>query len=249
MVSRPRLVISHADAARLEEIWKNHSTSILGMLRTFCSSPEDAQDALQELFLRIGKNPAVVESAKSQRAFLIVAARRIAIDIARKRSSEQARLESPESVEALHPAQESKKNDPELEAAISAVVQKLPPEQRAVFIAKIIQGKTLAVIAAEQNITLNTAASRLRYSLDKIRSQLRPHYEAMKNQTNSLSDSPERLIKPLEPKRVPSVLPGLEGVAAMTADDFHHDAEPEVVACELPPPSFENFEEPILLVC
>lgn len=267
MVSRPRLVISHADAARLEEIWKNHSTSILGMLRTFCSSPEDAQDALQELFLRIGKNPAVVESAKSQRAFLIVAARRIAIDIARKRSSEQARLESPESVEALHPAQESKKNDPELEAAISAVVQKLPPEQRAVFIAKIIQGKTLAVIAAEQNITLNTAASRLRYSLDKIRNQLRPHYEAMKNQTNSLSDSPERLIKPLEPKRVPSVFPGLDGVAAMAPDDsdnlciflppedegsfvpFEDGEQPTDSTDDAVIAEEEITEEPILVVC
>ena len=224
MIPRPRLAISPADAAKLEEIWKTHASIVLGMLRTFCSCPEDAQDALQELFLRIGKNPAVVESAKSPRAFLIVAARRIAIDLARKRDAEQTRIDSPEAVDALHPAQESIKNDPEVEAAISAAVKNLPLEQRAVFIAKIIQGKTLAVIAAEQNITLNTAASRLRYSLDKIRSQLRPHYEAMKNQTktpmkNTLSDSSERLIKPLEPKRVPSVLPGLDGVAAMAPDD------------------------------
>ena len=270
MVSRPRLVISHADAARLEEIWKNHSTSILGMLRTFCSSPEDAQDALQELFLRIGKNPAVVESAKSPRAFLIVAARRIAIDLARKRAAEQTRIDSPEAVDALHPAQESIKNDPEVEAAISAAVQKLPPEQRAVFIAKIIQGKTLAVIAAEQNITLNTAASRLRYSLDKIRSQLRPHYEAMKNQTkmkNTLSDSSERLIKPLEPKRVPSVFPGLDGVAAMAPDDsdnlciflppedegsfvpFEDGEKPTDSTDDAVIAEEEITEEPILVVC
>jgi hypothetical protein len=52
----------------------------------------------------------------------------------------------------------------------------------------------------------------LRYSLDRIRSWLRPYYEAMKNQTtkpNTLSDSSARLIKPLESKRVPSVVPGL----------------------------------------
>ena len=272
MIPRPRLVISPADAAKLEEIWKTHASIVLGMLRTFCSCPEDAQDALQELFLRIGKNPAVVESAKSPRAFLIVAARRIAIDLARKRAAEQTRIDSPEAVDALHPAQESIKNDPEVEAAISAAVQKLPPEQRAVFIAKIIQGKTLAVIAAEQHITLNTAASRLRYSLDKIRSQLRPHYEAMKNQTktpmkNTFSDSSERLIKPLEPKRVPSVAvdciflpPSHDGVDDASGEEFEiaycdpnsggnaweHAGTPTAV--ELPLDSSENEAEPEIVI-
>lgn len=249
---KPRLVLTASDAAKLERIWNDHATIVLGMLKAFCASPEDAQDALQELFLRVGKNIAVVESAKSPRAFLIVAARRIAIDTARKRAADQRRHESPEASEAVHPSPEPARNDPETAAAISAAVRELPPEQRAVFEAKILQGKTLAVIAAEQAITLNTAASRLRYSLDKIRARLRPHYTTMKNQTNkpnTLSDSPERLIKPLEPKRVPSVVPGLEGAAALAVEDIQPDAEPEVVACELPPPSFENFEEPILIVC
>ena len=236
---RPPLVLTRSDAAKLERIWNDHATTVLGMLKAFCASPEDAQDALQELFLRVGKNIAVVESAKSPRAFLIVSARRIAIDTARKRAADQRRHESPEAAEAVHPSPEPARNDPETAAAISAAVRELPPEQRAVFEAKILQGKTLAVIAAEQSITLNTAASRLRYSLDKIRARLRPHYTAMKNQTNkpnTLTDSPERLIKPLEPKRVPSVIPGLEGVAAMTADDFEN-------ICVLPPPEVLDLEE------
>jgi hypothetical protein len=44
----------------------------------------------------------------------------------------------------------------------------------------------------------------------------------MKNQptsANSASDSTTRLIRPLEPKRVPSVVPGLEGVAACAFED------------------------------
>jgi len=257
----PRLVISSADAAKLERIWKDHAPTVLAMLKTFCANPEDARDTLQELFLRIGKNPAVVESSKSPRAFLIVAARRIAIDVARKRTAEQTRLESPDAVEALHPVQGSIKNDPELEAAISGAVQNLPPEQRSVFIAKIIQRKTLAVIAAEQNITLNTAASRLRYSLDKIRSQLRPHYEAMNNQTNkptNLSDSSERLIKPLEPKRVPSVAvdciflpPPQDEIEIAYCDPmgggnaWENDGTPTAV--ELPLDSSENEAEPEIL--
>ena len=236
--NRPRLALSVTDAAKLERIWNEYAASVLGMLKAFCTCPEDAQDALQELFLRVGTNPSVVESAKSPRAFLIVSARRIAIDAARKRASDQRREESPEATEAVHPFPMAPKNDDDLALAISKALAELPPEQRFVFEAKVLHGKTLAVIATEQSITLNTAASRLRYSLDKIRGRLRPHYEAMNNQTTKshpLSDSSARLIKPLEPKRVPSVVPGLEGVAALAAADGHIESI--------------DIHEPILCVC
>ena len=239
--NRPRLALSVTDAAKLERIWNEHAASVLGMLKAFCTCPEDAQDALQELFLRVGTNPSVVESAKSPRAFLIVSARRIAIDAARKRASDQRREESPEAAEAVHPSPVVVKNDADLSSAILRALADLPSEQRIVFEAKVLQGKTLAVIATEQSITLNTAASRLRYSLDKIRGRLRPHYEAMKNQTTKshpLSDSSARLIKPLEPKRVPSVVPGLEGVAAFAVADGHIESidahEPILCVCPAP---------------
>ena len=248
--NRPRLALSVTDAATLERIWNEHAASVLGMLKTYCASPEDAQDTLQELFLRVGKNPSVVQSAKSPRAFLIVSARRIAIDAARKRASDQRREESTEAAEAVHPSPVAPKNDGDLAAAISKALAELPPEQRSVFEAKVLHVKTLAVIATEQSITLNTAASRLRYSLDKIRTRLRPHYEAMKNQTtksNTLSDSTARLIKPLEPKRVPSVVPGLEGVAAFAVADSHIESidAHEPILCVCPAPVEIPAPEPV----
>ena len=248
--NRPRLALSVTDAAKLERIWNEHAATVLGMLKAFCTCPEDAQDALQELFLRVGTNPSVVESAKSPRAFLIVSARRIAIDAARKRASDQRREESPEAAEAVHPSPVVVKNDADLSSAISRAVADLPSEQRIVFEAKVLHGKTLAVIATEQSITLNTAASRLRYSLDKIRGRLRPHYEVMKNQTTKshpLSDSSARLIKPLEPKRVPSVVPGLEGVAALAVADGHIESidAHEPILCVCPAPVELPAPEPV----
>lgn len=248
--NRPHLALSASDATKLERIWNEHATSVLGMLKSFCACPEDAQDALQELFLRIGKNPSFVESAKSPRAFLIVSARRIAIDAARKRAADQRREESLEATEAVHPAPVSVKNDADLANTISRALAALPSEQRIVFEAKVLHGKTLAVIAAEQSITLNTAASRLRYSLDKIRTQLRPHYETMKNQTtksHTLSDSSARLIKPLEPKRVPSVVPGLEGFAALAVAEDHTETLDvhEPILCICPAPVEISAPEPV----
>jgi RNA polymerase sigma-70 factor (ECF subfamily) len=246
---KPRLVLSASDAAKLEGIWKNHAQPVRSMLLAFCSNPEDADDALQELFLRLGRNPSVLENTKSPRAFLAVSARRIAIDHARKRASELRHSESPEAVEMLHPAASSAAPGDDLGAKILEALQSLPPEQRRVAESKLLHGKTLDAIAREEGVPLNTAASRLRYSLDKIRTRLRPIYKAMKNQptsANSASDSTTRLIRPLEPKRVPSVVPGLEGVAACAVEDSQEIPELPV---EIPQSENETAEEPILIVC
>ena len=246
---KPRLVLSASDAAKLEGIWKNHAQPVRSMLLAFCSNPEDADDALQELFLRLGRNPSVLENTKSPRAFLAVSARRIAIDHARKRASELRHSESPEAVEMLHPDASSAAPGDDLGAKILEALQSLPAEQRRVAESKLLHGKTLDAIAREEGVPLNTATSRLRYSLDKIRAQLRPIYKAMKNQptsANSASDSTTRLIRPLEPKRVPSVVPGLEGVAACAFDDSQEIPELPV---EIPQSENETAEEPILIVC
>ena len=247
--NKPRLVLSASDAAKLEDIWKNHAQPVRSMLLAFCSNPEDADDALQELFLRLGRNPSVLENTKSPRAFLAVSARRIAIDHARKRASELRHSESPEAAEMLHPAASSAAPGDDLGAKILEALQSLPPEQRRVAESKLLHGKTLDAIAREEGVPLNTAASRFRYSLDKIRAQLRPIYKAMKNQpasANPTSDSTTRLIRPLEPKRVPSVVPGLEGVAACAFEDSQEIPELPV---EIPQSENETAEEPILIVC
>jgi RNA polymerase sigma-70 factor (ECF subfamily) len=57
----------------------------------------------------------------------------------------------------------------------------LPPDQRAVVNLKLWEGLTFGQIADALDIPLNTAASRYRYGLDKLRERLRPLYEEMKN--------------------------------------------------------------------
>jgi RNA polymerase sigma-70 factor (ECF subfamily) len=56
----------------------------------------------------------------------------------------------------------------------------LPAEQRAVVHLKLWEGLTFEEIAVALEIPLNTAASRYRYGVDKLRQHLRPLYEEMK---------------------------------------------------------------------
>jgi RNA polymerase sigma-70 factor (ECF subfamily) len=56
-------------------------------------------------------------------------------------------------------------------------VESLPDEQRAVVELKLFDGLTFEEIAEVQGVPLNTAASRWRYGIERLRAILRPIYE------------------------------------------------------------------------
>ena len=56
----------------------------------------------------------------------------------------------------------------------------LPPDQRAVVHLKLWERLTFDAIAEPLDISQNTAASRYRYAIDKLRERLRPIYEEIK---------------------------------------------------------------------
>ena len=60
---------------------------------------------------------------------------------------------------------------------IEAALEELPPEQREVFIANEIEGKTFAELAAESGTSINTLLSRKRYAVLYLRRHLRNVYE------------------------------------------------------------------------
>jgi RNA polymerase sigma-70 factor (ECF subfamily) len=63
---------------------------------------------------------------------------------------------------------------------LSDALRDLPNEQRAVVHLKLWEGLTFDAIAEALGIPPNTAASRYRYGLDKLRHRLRPFYEEIK---------------------------------------------------------------------
>jgi RNA polymerase sigma-70 factor (ECF subfamily) len=56
----------------------------------------------------------------------------------------------------------------------------LPADQRAVVHLKLWSGLTFERIAEVLEVPLNTAASRYRYGLDKLRARLRPLYDEIR---------------------------------------------------------------------
>jgi RNA polymerase sigma-70 factor (ECF subfamily) len=64
--------------------------------------------------------------------------------------------------------------------ALAEALGTLPPEQRAVIHLKLWEVLTFEQIAETLDVPMNTAASRYRYGLDKLRERLRPLYDEIK---------------------------------------------------------------------
>ena len=166
--------------AQLERLYDEHGQALFAFLLNFTRDEDDTRDVLQEVFVKLSRQPELLRAARDERAFLIQLAHNAAIDLMRRRST---RAKYPEQFGAEKVSPFAASTDPD-EAAfreeLSAALGELPPDQRAVVHLKLWEGLTFEQIAEALDIPPNTAASRYRYGLDKLRARLRPLYEEIK---------------------------------------------------------------------
>jgi len=62
---------------------------------------------------------------------------------------------------------------------LDAALDELPEEQRAVFIAHELEGRSFKELAAESGVNVNTLISRKHYAVAHLRRRLREIYESL----------------------------------------------------------------------
>jgi RNA polymerase sigma-70 factor, ECF subfamily len=163
---------------RLEEIYRQHAPALFRFLIRLTGDETETKDALQEIFIRLAKSPALLEGVASPRSYLFRLAHRLVIDRYRRESARQHYEE--EASREGDPAASPVSNAGDvawLQELLAISLNALPPEQKAVVVLKIWEEMTFAQIAEVLEIPANTAASRYRYALDKLHTDLRPLHE------------------------------------------------------------------------
>lgn len=163
--------------ADLERLYDEHAQALFAFLLNLTRNEADSRDLLQEVFVKLARQPGRLENVREPRAFLLRLAHNAAVDLIRRnRTREKYNLEiAVESVSVFVPS-----SDPDARAfrdGLDRALAELPPDQRAVVHLKLWEGLTFEAIAETLNIPLNTAASRYRYGLDKLRERLRLLYD------------------------------------------------------------------------
>jgi RNA polymerase sigma-70 factor (ECF subfamily) len=164
----------------LRRLYDEHARTLYAFLLNFTREESDTRDLLQEIFVKLARNPELLDGIRDERAFLIRLAHNAAIDLIRRRGTRERTKEN-YAVESISPfAPATDPDEQTFRAELADALAELPPDQRAVVHLKLWERLTFEQIAAALDIPPNTAASRYRYGLDKLRERLRPLYEEMK---------------------------------------------------------------------
>lgn len=164
----------------IERLYDAHAQALFAFLLNLTRDEADTRDLLQEIFVKLAREPKLLAGVREERAFLIRLAHNAAIDLMRRRGTRERTKENfaAEILSSFAPT-----DDPDEQVfreELSEALGGLPAEQRAVVHLKLWGGLTFEEIAAALEIPPNTAASRYRYGLDKLRGRLRPLYEEIK---------------------------------------------------------------------
>ena len=167
------------DRSTLERLYDQEAEGIFRYALALAGSEGIARDILQEVFVKLARDGLSLQSVQEQRSYLLRMARNGFIDRVRRDQSARERGER----WGREFGFEVREDDPdrrEFARWIEKGLAALPEKQRSVVVLHLWDGLTFAQIGAVCEVSANTAASRYRYGIDKLRTCLRPLYEELK---------------------------------------------------------------------
>ena len=173
---------------RISEAIDRDKTRLRNFIRRRVADPSDAEDILQEVFYELVEAYRLMKPIEQVGAWLFRVARNRITDLFRKRKPEASTndpvvAEEGEllTLEDLLPSREA---GPEaayartvLLAELEDALEELPEEQREVFLAHEIEGRSFKELAAETGLSVNTLLSRKHYAVTHLRERLRAVYD------------------------------------------------------------------------
>jgi RNA polymerase sigma-70 factor (ECF subfamily) len=148
------------------ELYDRFGRSLFQVAFALLQSREDAEDAVQDVFVRLAQTRQRLLGVENLRAYLFASLRHAAFKLATARKRNHLAMSRDQNQKlADKPATAEFGCSERLEKALAG----LPREQRELLALKLDAGLTFAEIASLLGISANTAASRYRYGLEKLR--------------------------------------------------------------------------------
>jgi RNA polymerase sigma factor (sigma-70 family) len=173
---------------RISEVVKREGSQLRNFIRRRVPDPRDAEDVLQDVFYRLVEANRLLMPIEHVTGWLFRVARNRITDLFRKKKPElfsDATSEDEEGevlqIEDLLPSPDA---GPEalyfrnlLLDELELALDELPDEQREVFIAHELEGRSFKELADETGVSVNTLLSRKRYAVLHLRERLQSIYD------------------------------------------------------------------------
>ena len=154
---------------KLEELYERYGESLYRYLSFRLGAAEDAEDVLQETFCRFARYALRWRFVRNPQAFVFRVARNEAHRFLRRKLGRREGEKMILSGAATGFAAAFTAPDDQMLVALLRSADDLPAEQKEVVFLKVFDGLTFKEIGSVCGISANTAASRYRYGLGKLR--------------------------------------------------------------------------------
>lgn len=165
--------MAEGDLENWQEWLARHRAALFLMARQYLATSQEAEDAVQEGFVRFWQRRARAADAVG---YLFACVRTAALDLRRARLARERGAVfcvAPPGVPPFFDATEGHERRAQVEFAIA----ELPEEQREVVVLKIWGELTFSQIGSALGIPVNTAASRYRYALARLETLLSKEFK------------------------------------------------------------------------
>ena len=158
--------VARGDEAALAALIDRYATRVHAYLLRHSGNREDADDLLQETWVRIARSAKSFDSARRFRSWIFGIATNLARDLFRRRTTKERALRTLAMSPPVAPAADSADRD-ELRARIA----QLPENMRAVLLLRYFEGMNEAEMADVLEIPRGTVKSRLHAALRELRGE------------------------------------------------------------------------------
>jgi len=173
---------------RISEVVKRQQSRLRNFIRQRVPDPRDAEDILQDVFYELVETNRLLMPIEHVTGWLFRVARNRITDLFRKKRpesfSDTAVADEDDELLQLEDLLPSPDAGPEalyarnlLLDALESAVDELPEEQRKVFVAHELEGRSFKDMAAETGVSVNTLLSRKRYAVLHMREWLQSIYD------------------------------------------------------------------------
>ena len=175
---------------RISDVVVREQSRLRSFIRRRVPDPRDAEDILQDVFYELVEANRLLMPIEHVTGWMFRVARNRIIDLFRKKRPENfsdvafAHEDDEGELLRLEDLLPSVDASPEALYARSVLldelelaVEELPEEQREVFIAHELEGRSFKQMAAETGVNVNTLLSRKRYAVRHLRGRLQDIYD------------------------------------------------------------------------
>jgi len=173
---------------RISEVVKREQSRLRNFIRRRVPDPRDAEDILQDVFYELVEANRLLMPIEHVTGWLFRVARNRITDLFRKKRlesfSDTAIADEDDELLQLKDLLPSPDAGPEALYArnvlldeLELAVDELPEEQREVFVAHELEGRSFKEMAAETGVSVNTLLARKRYAVLHLRERLQSIYD------------------------------------------------------------------------